>query len=70
MILENVTCHSFVVRCWTARASLPDGPSTNRFMVESVSDEVESRNFDTFEALITFLKTELLDTAGLDQRDS
>jgi hypothetical protein len=57
---QTKTYRSYLLRCWSAQSTEPDDPPAWRVVVETVSHEPRRRGFNTFEELVAFLQTELL----------
>jgi hypothetical protein len=64
MVSKKKSYQSYLLRCWLPQEIDPGDPPVWRVVVETVSNEPRRQGFNTFEELIAFLQTELLNPKG------
>lgn len=52
---------SYLLRCWQEEHTRPEQPPLWRFMLQDVADAQRQHAFGSFEQLVAFLRTEILE---------
>src|SRR5690349_20230173 len=58
---QRKSYHSYLIRCWVSGQPAPSNGARARFVVESIAARPQRWGFETFEDLVAFLHTKLLE---------